>query len=112
MRSPGARVDPVNLRTEVERELREAIERSRGEAEKLAELGEFKGALSAVAALRPVVDRFFDGVLVMDPDEKLRTNRLALLADLSSLLSRDADFAEIVVEGETQAEAASSRSAR
>jgi len=112
MRTPGARVDPRGLKAGVERDLQEAIERSRSETGKLAERGDFKGALSAVAALRPVVDRFFDEILVMDPDEKVRTNRLALLADLSSLLSRDADFAEIVVEGETRAEAASNRSGR
>jgi glycyl-tRNA synthetase beta chain len=46
------------------------------------------------------VDRFFDKVLVMAPEEDLRRNRLALLSSLSGLLSRVADFSEIVVEGE------------
>ena len=46
-------------------------------------------------------DRFFDDVLVMVKDEGVRRNRLSLLADLSGLLSREADFAEVVVEGET-----------
>jgi glycyl-tRNA synthetase beta subunit len=37
----------------------------------------------------------------MAEDEKVSRNRLALLGALSDLLSRSADFSEIVVAGET-----------
>ena len=57
--------------------------------------------LAAIAALRPQVDGFFDTVLVMAEDEEIRRNRLALLASLARLYAREADFAEIVVEGNT-----------
>src|SRR5262249_18406423 len=70
--NPDAGVDPAVLKAGVESDLRRAMERSRGEAERLGGRGDFKGALTAVAALRPVVDRFFDEVLVMDPDERVR----------------------------------------
>ena len=36
-------------------------------------------AIGLLASLRAPVDAFFEGVLVMDPDEVVRRNRLALL---------------------------------
>jgi glycyl-tRNA synthetase beta chain len=57
--------------------------------------------LTSIATLRPQVDDFFDTVLVMAEDGETRRNRLALLASLARLYAREADFAEIVVEGNT-----------
>lgn len=53
-------------------------------------------ALQAISTLRPVVDRFFDEVLVNASDEALRQNRLALLGRLFQEVSSIADFSEIV----------------
>ncbi len=61
--------------------------------------GNYKGALEAIATLRPQVDAFFDAVMVMVPEEQLRANRLALLARVLGDFSRIADFSEIVVTG-------------
>ncbi len=58
--------------------------------------GNYTLALTAIASLRPTVDRFFDDVLVMAKDEKVRKNRLAFLAQLLGEFSTIADFAEIV----------------
>jgi glycyl-tRNA synthetase beta chain len=55
-------------------------------------------ALAEIAQLRPVVDTFFDKVMVMVEDEKLRANRLALLATMQRSFSTMADFSEIVTE--------------
>ena len=44
--------------------------------------GDFTSALRDLARLREAVDRFFDGVMVMAEDARLRQNRLALLASL------------------------------
>ncbi len=55
-------------------------------------------ALLAIATLRDPVDRFFDEVLVMERDEELRRNRLALLGSVASLFVPVADFKSIVVE--------------
>jgi glycyl-tRNA synthetase beta subunit len=41
--------------------------------------------------------RFFDKVLVMHPDEKIRNNRLALVKGMSDLYSKIADFSKIRV---------------
>jgi len=55
----------------------------------------YEDALSTIATLRPTVDAFFDTVLVMTEDEKLRFNRLSLLEDVSSLFFNIADFSKI-----------------
>ncbi|MFQ5778362.1 MAG: glycine--tRNA ligase subunit beta [Terriglobia bacterium] len=54
-------------------------------------------ALREIASLRPQVDRFFDKVLVMAKEERVRENRLRLLAHLLEEFSSVADFSEIVV---------------
>ncbi|MFZ1980972.1 MAG: glycine--tRNA ligase subunit beta [Smithella sp.] len=57
---------------------------------------DFNAALNKLAALRPPVDAFFDNVMVMDKDEKIRFNRLSLLAEISALFHKIADFSKIV----------------
>ncbi|MFZ3063029.1 MAG: glycine--tRNA ligase subunit beta [Actinomycetota bacterium] len=56
--------------------------------------------LKLLATLRPVVDRFFDEVLVMAEEEGLRQNRLSLLLNCVDLYLSVADFSKIVREGE------------
>ena len=60
---------------------------------------EYIGALEAIATLRPQVDHFFDAVMVMDPNEAIRANRLALLSRVLTDFSGIADFSEIVTAG-------------
>jgi glycyl-tRNA synthetase beta chain len=48
--------------------------------------------LQNLADLREHIDRFFEQVLVMAPDEKIKNNRLALLLELTSLFNRFALF--------------------
>ena len=45
------------------------------------------------------MDAFFDKVMVMVADERIRANRLALLQTLLKEFSTVADFAEMVTEG-------------
>jgi glycyl-tRNA synthetase beta chain len=72
------------------------FEAYRGVCERLASLADYQLKLEAIASLRPEVDLFFDKILVNDPDEKIRQNRLALLSCLLTEFSRIADFSEIV----------------
>ncbi|HWY71565.1 MAG TPA: glycine--tRNA ligase subunit beta [Terriglobales bacterium] len=58
----------------------------------------YQETLNHIAQLRPVVDTFFDKVMVMVEDDKLRSNRLALLATMQRSFSEIADFSEIVTE--------------
>src|SRR6516164_19124 len=55
-------------------------------------------ALTEISKLRKPVDTFFDKVMVMVDDERVRSNRLALMRDLLSEFSTIADFSEIVTE--------------
>jgi glycyl-tRNA synthetase beta chain len=57
--------------------------------------GRYLDALHAIATLRPAVDSFFDDVMVMAKDDQVKTNRLALLTDVSSLFSGLADFSRL-----------------
>lgn len=57
--------------------------------------GDWQGALSSLATLKPDVDRFFDDVMVMHDDPALRRNRLALLQHTAKLFARIADFSRI-----------------
>ena len=59
----------------------------------------YVGALEAIATLRPQVDVFFDGVMVMDPDAAVRANRLALLERVLADFGGIAEFSEIVTAG-------------
>jgi glycyl-tRNA synthetase beta chain len=56
-------------------------------------------ALLLLAAARERVDPFFDKVMVMVEDKRVRANRLALLQTLLKEFSTIADFSEIVTEG-------------
>jgi glycyl-tRNA synthetase beta chain len=58
--------------------------------------GDYPRALSQIAGLRPVVDRFFNEVFVMADDARVRTARLTLMANLRDLVLDLADISEIV----------------
>jgi tetrameric-type glycyl-tRNA synthetase beta subunit len=76
--------------------LREDAERAL--AEGLASVsvdGDVRKALEAGATLAPLVERFFDEVLVMDEDPAVRANRLRLLLDVRDVLGRLGDFSQI-----------------
>ena len=57
--------------------------------------GEFEGALKEIATLRGPVDRFFDAVMVMTENRKVRANRLQLLAQIAALFDDLADFSKL-----------------
>ena len=60
---------------------------------------EYGDALTLLSTARERVDAFFDKVMVMVEDERVRANRLALLRTLLREFSTIADFSEIVTEG-------------
>jgi glycyl-tRNA synthetase beta chain len=66
--------------------------------EALRKKKEYGEALRLLATAREPVDIFFDKVMVMTDDEKIRANRLALLRTLLREFSTIADFSEIVTE--------------
>ena len=75
------------------------VERTAVRVEASRQKGDYVDALLQLATVRPAVDRFFDKVMVMVDDERIRANRLALLQKLLKEFSTIADFSEIVTEG-------------
>ncbi|MDR3319915.1 MAG: glycine--tRNA ligase subunit beta [Desulfovibrio sp.] len=57
--------------------------------------GDHAAALACLTELRPAVDAFFDGVMVMCEDAALRNNRLAMLCAMRFRFARIADFAAL-----------------
>ena len=88
---PGE-VDGTLLHADAERNLSAALDAIEPPVRAMLDAGEYTGALARLAGLRNDVDRFFDTVKVMDDDEKLRGNRLALLARIGALFMETADI--------------------
>lgn len=75
-----------------EQALAEAMSRLSTPLAELLAARNYAAALTLLATLRNPVDAFFDQVMVMVEDNKLRTNRLALLSQLRSLFLEIADI--------------------
>jgi glycyl-tRNA synthetase beta chain len=87
-----------------EKMLAAQIERISPKVETSRRDGDYVGALLLLSTVRPTVDTFFDKVMVMVDDERVRANRLALLQTLLKEFSTIADFSEIVTEGKESKE--------
>jgi len=88
-------VDAALFTDPVERDLARAASAARANVDALVLGRDYRGALAGIAELRPVVDRFFDGVMVMAEDPTVRNNRLALLAAVQALFADLADFKQL-----------------
>jgi len=85
-------VDVAILRENAEKALHEALAGMLGDVDRSLGKRDYAAALAKLATLRPVVDAFFDGVMVNAEDANLRRNRLALLAGLRQQFTRIADL--------------------
>ncbi len=88
-------VEKALFEADCERQLAAALERVRKVVAGQVARADYAAALQEIASLRPAVDAFFDGVMVMAEDDKIRTNRLALLTQLAGLFADIADFSRI-----------------
>ena len=88
-------VNPELFENAAERELHAAVRDAASKVKSLKRGGKYQEALEVIAGLRGVVDKFFDGVMVMADKEAVRNNRLALLAELLREFTTVADFSEI-----------------
>ncbi len=93
--SRPAEVDVALLSLPAERELFGLLSPLRGTVSAATARRDYAGALTELAALRPAVDAFFDQVMVMDEDPRLRANRLALLSQMRELFAGVADLSRL-----------------
>jgi glycyl-tRNA synthetase beta chain len=82
---------------EAERALFEAVNALAPRVASLVANEDYTDALLALATVRPLVDRFFDEVMVLTDEPLLRENRLALLARLAHLMNQVADISRLAV---------------
>ncbi|AJE04242.1 glycine--tRNA ligase subunit beta [Geobacter pickeringii] len=88
-------VDAALFQEPAEGELHKALLSVRADVEARTAAGDYLAALAGIAALKGAVDDFFDKVMVMAEDERVRLNRLALLTGIARLFGSIADFAKI-----------------
>jgi len=92
-----AAVEAGLLAEQVEKDLCKAYEAASDKAEKEIAAQDYAGAIATLSQLAAPIDAFFDGVMVMDKDEKIKNNRLGLLKLVDNLVCQVADFSKIVL---------------
>jgi glycyl-tRNA synthetase beta chain len=90
-----ADADVSALKEAAEIALFEALQAASRSAKPLFDAGDFAGYLKTFASLKSPVDSFFDSVMVMADDKKLRENRLALLTDMRKAMNRFSDISKL-----------------
>ena len=92
-----AAVEADLLAEQVEKNLCKAYEAAAAKVEKEIAAQDYAGAIATLSQLAAPIDAFFDGVMVMDKDEKIKNNRLGLLKLVDNLVCQVADFSKIVL---------------
>jgi glycyl-tRNA synthetase beta chain len=87
--------DPALFSEAEEHKLASAFAAAQPAFESAFKAGDYTGALRALAALKAPVDAFFDKVLVMDKDERVRQNRIGFLGKLHATMNRVADLSRL-----------------
>ncbi len=93
----SAEVQDALLEMDKERELARKLRETAQRYEQMWKADDFAGILGQLRELRPAVDAFFDGVMVMAEDPALRQNRLNLLFSLVDRMKAVADFGALQV---------------
>ncbi len=79
----------------MEAEERQLFAAVRAAQERLGGSADLDAALEEVRGLVPVINAFFDKVLVMSDDETLRKSRLGLLQSIAALIQPLADLSAL-----------------
>ncbi|WP_025698246.1 glycine--tRNA ligase subunit beta [Paenibacillus forsythiae] len=95
-KATGATLDSALLGEAAESALYETWQSLRAPYEKALEADDAVQALALLAGLSDAITVFFDSVMVMAEDERVRGNRLALLAGIDADLKSFADFGKLV----------------
>jgi glycyl-tRNA synthetase beta chain len=99
VKEPGE-VDEILFKDAAEKNLYQRGTETAVKLKKLLKSYNYKEILDILLNMRQDIDTFFDDVLVMCDDEKLKHNRLALVNFINQIFMKFADFSQIVIEGE------------
>ena len=94
----GQEVNPELFRDDSEEQLYNEYQDLVSEISDLTAKQDYLTALKRVATLKAAIDNFFNSVMVMAEDEKVKENRLGLLKSVTNLLNKIADLTEIVID--------------
>jgi glycyl-tRNA synthetase beta chain len=95
-KSESIAIDEALLQEEAERELYQSYVTFDNVMDKYLAGKDYAAALNEIAKLLPPINQFFEQIMVMVEDEQVRSNRLALLYNLSNRMKVVADFSKIV----------------
>ncbi len=95
----GTAVQEKLLTEPGEKELFATLQAIRSEALPLVAEKQYEQALTVILRMKEPVDAFFDDVMVMVEDEKIRNNRLSLLAGIAELFLTIGDFSKMYQMG-------------
>jgi glycyl-tRNA synthetase beta chain len=87
--------DPALMVLPEEKTLASAFHRLQPDVDRAFSALDYTGALKALASLKSPVDAFFDKVMVMDKDPKVRANRIGFLGRLHGTMNRIADLSKL-----------------
>jgi glycyl-tRNA synthetase beta chain len=87
--------DPALAAEEAEGALHRALAAAEDAAAPLLAAGDYQGAMRVFLGLKDPIDTFFDQVMVMAEDERVRANRLSLMARVARLFLRIGDFSKM-----------------
>jgi glycyl-tRNA synthetase beta chain len=85
-----------HLKENEEKILFEIFKESKAKIEDLILKNNYVQACSKIMEMKPIIDNFFDNVLVMVKEKKIKENRIALLQKFDEILSKIANFSLIV----------------
>ena len=92
-------VDETLLQDDAEKQLFDRIAAAEPDFKQSIQERDYAKLLTQLAALQPIIDKFFDDVLVMAEEPELRTNRLALLNKIGQNIYAIADLTKLVIAG-------------
>ena len=95
-KSAAETIYPERFHIAEEMALYQAYTSTKSAVESLVSGEDFEGAIDALTELVAPIDAFFDNVMVMDKDEAIKDNRLALLRGVDGIIREVADFTKLV----------------
>ncbi|TYZ22577.1 glycine--tRNA ligase subunit beta [Selenomonas ruminis] len=96
-KADAAAINEALFNTDEEKSLYQVYTATASSVDSLVAGHDYDGAIDALTELSAPIDAFFDGVMVMDKDEKIKNNRLGLLKSIDALVNRVADFSKVVL---------------